>query len=261
MRRRSASSTSTPSLVDVEPLADAPARARRARARSRRRSRSPRARSRRRAARPASSMATLALKTKTSSPSSTIGSALDVVLVANLADELLDDVLDGDEAGGAAVLVDDDRQLDCRRWNSRSSSTTRLVSGDERSRPHDARSTRSASGAASAIGSGPSRRRDRRCCPGCPCRPAAASTPARGTRRRSSSSVASARNRDDVGPRRHDFAHQRVAEVHDRAQQPALLVGRRCSSSRARRRRRCRASLRSSAVAAIVHRAGARPAR
>ncbi|CAM5536337.1 hypothetical protein SMICM304S_02855 [Streptomyces microflavus] len=34
--------------------------------------------------------------------------ALGVVLVADLADELLDDVLQGDDPGGAAVLVDDD---------------------------------------------------------------------------------------------------------------------------------------------------------
>ena len=36
------------------------------------------------------------------------GVVLGVVLVADLADELLDDVLQGDHAGGAAVLVDDD---------------------------------------------------------------------------------------------------------------------------------------------------------
>ena len=36
---------------------------------------------------------------------------LDVVLVANLADDLLEQVLDRDQARGAAVLVDDDRRL------------------------------------------------------------------------------------------------------------------------------------------------------
>ena len=36
---------------------------------------------------------------------------LDVVLVANLADDLLEQVLDRHQAGGAAVLVDDDRDL------------------------------------------------------------------------------------------------------------------------------------------------------
>src|SRR5689334_6721152 len=37
--------------------------------------------------------------------------ALDVVLVANLADDLLEQILDGDEPGGAAVLVHDDGHL------------------------------------------------------------------------------------------------------------------------------------------------------
>ena len=36
---------------------------------------------------------------------------LDVVLVADLADDLLEQILDRDQAGGAAVLVDDDRAL------------------------------------------------------------------------------------------------------------------------------------------------------
>ena len=36
---------------------------------------------------------------------------LDVVLVGDLADQLLEEVLEGDEAGGAAVLVDDDGEV------------------------------------------------------------------------------------------------------------------------------------------------------
>ena len=40
---------------------------------------------------------------------------LDVVLVADVADELLDEVLERDDAGGAAVLVDDDGQVRARR--------------------------------------------------------------------------------------------------------------------------------------------------
>ena len=40
---------------------------------------------------------------------------------------------------------------------------------------------------------------------------------------RSCADVASALDRDDVGPRRHDLAHERVAEVDDRLQQPALV--------------------------------------
>ena len=49
-------------------------------------------------------------RTAPSSSSSTVG-ALDVVLVGDLADDLLEDVLDRDQAGGAAVLVDDDRDV------------------------------------------------------------------------------------------------------------------------------------------------------
>ena len=37
---------------------------------------------------------------------------LHVELVDDLADQLLDEVLEGDEPGGAAVLVDDDRQVE-----------------------------------------------------------------------------------------------------------------------------------------------------
>src|SRR4026208_1838554 len=39
------------------------------------------------------------------------GFAFDVVLIANLADDLLEQILHADQAGGAAVLVDDDRHL------------------------------------------------------------------------------------------------------------------------------------------------------
>ena len=37
---------------------------------------------------------------------------LDVVLVADLADDLLHQILDRDQARGAAVLIDDDRDMD-----------------------------------------------------------------------------------------------------------------------------------------------------
>ncbi len=50
-------------------------------------------------------------------PDVTVGQALDhrilhVELVDDLSEELLDDVLEGHEAGGAAVLVDDDREVE-----------------------------------------------------------------------------------------------------------------------------------------------------
>ena len=53
-----------------------------------------------------------------------------VVLVADLADDLLDDVLEGDDARGAAVLVDDDRHLQpALRAAGSSSGSSRMVSG------------------------------------------------------------------------------------------------------------------------------------
>ena len=51
-------------------------------------------------------------KTKLPPPSSTIGSALDVVLVADLADDLLDEILQRHQPGRAAVLVVHEGNLD-----------------------------------------------------------------------------------------------------------------------------------------------------
>ena len=53
-------------------------------------------------------------------PLGAVGELLDagllgVVLVGDLADDLLEDVLDGDDAGGAAVLVDDDGDVPALR--------------------------------------------------------------------------------------------------------------------------------------------------
>ena len=133
-RRPAAAARADADLVDAAPLGledldveavdrrtarRRPARGRRASARSRRRSRTRRRRSRRRAARPCSPIADLAAEDER-----VVGLAHDrlgfeVVLVANLADELLDDVLDGDQAGGAAVLVDDDRELEAAAAGTR----------------------------------------------------------------------------------------------------------------------------------------------
>ena len=52
------------------------------------------------------------LKTKLPSSSSTHRLELGVVLVANLTDDLLEQIFDRDEPRGAAVLVDDERRLD-----------------------------------------------------------------------------------------------------------------------------------------------------
>ena len=81
-----------------------------------------------RAARPSRRSRPCALNTNVSSASRTIGSASHVVLVANLADQLLDDVLDGDEARRAAVLVDDDRQLEAASAGTRAAGRPRAWS-------------------------------------------------------------------------------------------------------------------------------------
>ena len=48
-----------------------------------------------------------------------VSASRDVVLVADVADQLLDEVLQRDDAGGAAVLVDDDREVRRPRGASR----------------------------------------------------------------------------------------------------------------------------------------------
>src|SRR5690606_17906286 len=61
-----------------------------------------------------------------------------VVLVGHLADDLLDDVLEGDDAGRAAVLVDDDRHLHAvvTQGDEQRGEPERL--GDARCRDHQA---------------------------------------------------------------------------------------------------------------------------
>ena len=117
--------------------------------------------------------------------------ALDVVLVANLADDLLEQILDGHEPGGAAVLVDDDRHLRLPALHLLQQLRDALALR------HEVAPTASASSAAArrpaAAPPGPSRTRCRRCCRGCRGRPACASTAPRGTATRRSCSVASAR--------------------------------------------------------------------
>ena len=68
-----------------------------------------------------------------------IGSALDVVLVADLADDLLEHVLDGHQAGGAAVLVDDDRHLHLPALHLLEQLGHALALGHEVRRPHQRR--------------------------------------------------------------------------------------------------------------------------
>ena len=62
---------------------------------------------------------------------------LDVVLVADLADDLLEHVLDGHEARGAAVLVDDDRGLQLLALELLEQLGHALGLGHERRRTHE----------------------------------------------------------------------------------------------------------------------------
>ena len=61
---------------------------------------------------------------------------LAVVLVGDLADDLLDDVLDGDQPGGAAVLVDDDREVVLVALHLAQQVVDRLALGHEVHGPH-----------------------------------------------------------------------------------------------------------------------------
>ena len=71
------------------------------------------------------------------SGSSSTSGVLDVVLVGDLAHDLLEDVLDGDEAGGAAVLVDDDRDVGLLCLHLPQQLVDGLALGDEDRRAHD----------------------------------------------------------------------------------------------------------------------------
>ena len=62
--------------------------------------------------------------------------ALPVVLVGDLADDLLEDVLDGDQAGRAAVLVDDDRDVVWLALHLAQQVVDRLAVGHEDGRAH-----------------------------------------------------------------------------------------------------------------------------
>ena len=61
---------------------------------------------------------------------------VDVVLVGDLADDLLEQVLDGDQAGGAAVLVDDDRDVGAASLHVAHQLVGRLGVGHEEARAH-----------------------------------------------------------------------------------------------------------------------------
>ena len=60
-----------------------------------------------------------------------------VIFVGDLPDDLLQDVLDGDESRGPAVLVDHDREMNLQRLHLLEQLVNRLALGHEGGRPHD----------------------------------------------------------------------------------------------------------------------------
>ena len=61
---------------------------------------------------------------------------LAVVLIGDLADDLLEDVLDRDQTGSAAVLINDDRHMHLLRLHVAQQLVDRLGLRDEVCRPH-----------------------------------------------------------------------------------------------------------------------------
>ena len=103
---------------------------------ARRRCRRRRPRGRPRTARRARRPGSRAMTRTAPSASSSTAVALDVVLVGDLADDLLEDVLDRDQAGGAAVLVDDDRDVRAARPASRAAARRPAWCRGRRRRAH-----------------------------------------------------------------------------------------------------------------------------
>ena len=143
---------------------------------------------------------------------------LDVVLVADLADDLLDQILEADKTCGAAVLVDDDGQLYLLSLKLLQELRHALGLRHEGRRPHQA-------GNRLVVGIGFAEQHqvldednalnvvdvffEHR----------NARVLLLAEERAQFADGRLGRNRDDVGPRRHDFANERTAEVDDRLQE------------------------------------------
>ena len=80
-------------------------------------------------------MSTLPLNTNTPLPFVDDRLGLDVVFVADLADDLLEQILDRDQARRAAVFVDDDRELGLLALELLQQLRHALGLGHERRRP------------------------------------------------------------------------------------------------------------------------------
>ena len=149
--------------------------------------------------------------------------ALVLVLVGDLADDLLEQVLDRHEAGDAAVLVHDDRPSRGGGAGTRAGARTPSWSpGRSTSR---ARATRWADRRPARIDASvsftwtmPDDAVDRAA------RDGHAGVLGRDEEIRERREGRGGVDPDDVGPRRHDLAHARVAEVDDREEQLLLLL-------------------------------------
>ena len=151
---------------------------------------------------------------------------LHVVLVGDLADDLLEHVLDGDQSGRAAVLVDDDRDVGLLRLHLAQQLVDRLALGHEDRRPHDRLDLLDRLAVAVHVGAADqvlevgdaehvvgalADDRD------------AAEAAAQGERERLAQGLV-ALDEDDVGARHHHLAHDGVAELEDRVDHRPLAV-------------------------------------
>ncbi len=159
------------------------------------------------------------------SPSSSTSGGLAVVLVGDLADDLLEDVLDRDQPGRAAVLVDDDRDVDLVALHLAQQVVDRLALGHEAASAASARATGTVPASGSALTPAHDVLEVEQAddvvdvvadAPGC----------ARSPERRNSviacRQVRSSSIDDHVGARHHDLAHDGVAELEDRVDHLAL---------------------------------------
>ena len=160
----------------------------------------------------------------------------DVVLVANLAEDLFDEILERHEAGGAAVFVDDDGALNALMLELAQQLADELGLGHEMRGPQMIRDRRVALQRVAEQNQILHVHEARGCCRGCRGRPECAILLLAKQRAQPVERLVG-RNRDDVGARRHHFANQRVAEVDDRLQELALVLAvRRAGLARATRR-------------------------
>ena len=157
---------------------------------------------------------------------------LDVVLVANLAEDLFDQILERHKAGGAAVLVDDNRALNALVLELAQQLAHELRLRHEVRRPQVVRDRRVA--LQRVAQENQILHVDE---PENVVEVVAEDRNARvfllAKQRAKVVERLVCRYRDDVGARRHHFANQRVAEIDDRFQELALLLpGRRARSRR-----------------------------